>query len=206
MTDDVPSPIDLLRMQDAREWERTAMEKRPWRTEFFKRISGEIAATVPPVKRILELGSGPGFLAQHLLQTVDNIFYVMLDFSAAMHELARARLGELCRHVEFVERDFKQPGWNEGLGEFECIVTVQAVHELRHKRYATDFHARVRKLLAPGGIYLICDHYYGADGMKNDQLYMTVEEQRHALSSAGLRAEELLRQGGMVLHKAVPLR
>src|SRR5688572_19659704 len=69
--DDVPSPIDLRLMRDAREWERTVMAKRPWRTDFFARMSSEIAAATPPVKRILELGSGPGFLAQYLLQALD---------------------------------------------------------------------------------------------------------------------------------------
>ncbi len=220
INDDVPSPIDLRLMQDAREWERTVMARRPWRTEFFARMSAEIAATQPAVNRILELGSGPGFLAQHILQTLNiesspcaslvppsmrrgNVTYIMLDFSAAMHQLARERLGPLARHVEFVERDFKQPRWNEGLGEFDCVVTIQAVHELRHKRHASGLHAGVRELLASGGRYLVCDHYYGEDGMQNDQLYMSVDEQREALAEAGFtRIEELLRKGGMVLHRA----
>src|SRR5689334_17767201 len=126
---DVPSPIDLRLMADALEWERTVMAKRPWRTDFFARFGNEIAAAAPPVKRILELGSGPGFLAQYLLQTLNKASYTLLDFSAAMHELARARLGEFGRHAEFLQRDFKQPDWNEGLGEFDCVVTMQAVHE-----------------------------------------------------------------------------
>src|SRR5688572_11528908 len=129
--DDVPSPIDLRLMRDAREWEQTVMAKRPWRRDFFAHMGNEIAAATPPVKRILELGSGPGFLAEYLLKTFieaspsaarfppstrrghvrrtcvrteaqGDVSYVMLDFSAAMHELARARLGELGRHAEFL--------------------------------------------------------------------------------------------------------
>jgi SAM-dependent methyltransferase len=219
-TEDVPSPIDLRLMRDAREWERTVMSRRPWRTEFFASISAEIAAAGPTVSRILELGSGPGFLAQYLLQTLNmeaspgvppstrsgikrDISYVMLDFSAAMHQLARERLGPLTERVEFLERDFKQPGWDAGLGLYDCVVTMQAVHELRHKRYAAGLHAQVRQLLTPGGCYLVCDHYYGQDGMQNDQLYMSIDEQRNALSQAGFtQIDELLRKGGMVLHRA----
>lgn len=203
LTGDVPSPIDLRLMRDAVEWETTAMSRRPWRTEFFARIGNEIAAADPPVKRILELGSGPGFLARHLLQALNDISYAMLDFSAAMHQLARERLGALTERVEFVERDFKQPDWSRDLGLFDCVVTIQAVHELRHKRYAPELHARVRELLAPGGGYLVCDHYCGPDGMQNDRLYMTVEEQRQALELAGFSSiRELLRKGGMALHRA----
>jgi ubiquinone/menaquinone biosynthesis C-methylase UbiE len=113
MTKDVPSSIDLRLMHDAAEWEASAMIRRSWRTEFFARTEEEIAAAARPVQRILELGSGPGFLAQHLLQRLQGISYVMLDFSAAMHQLARRRLGPLSARAAFVERDFKQPGWYE---------------------------------------------------------------------------------------------
>lgn len=202
-TEDVPSPIDLRLPRDAAEWAATAMSKRPWRAEFFARMEQEIAAAVPPARGILELGSGPGFLAQYLLQNLPGVSYVMLDFSAAMHQLARQRLGKLAERAQFVERDFKQAGWSEGLGVFDCVVTMQAVHELRHKRYAPALHAAVRGLLAPGGRYLVCDHYFGPDGMQNDRLYMTVDEQRAALAEAGFRTvEELLRKGGMTLHRA----
>jgi SAM-dependent methyltransferase len=201
--DDVPSLIDLRLMRDAREWEQTVMSKRPWRTEFFARMGGAIVSAAPPAKRILELGSGPGFLAQHLLLTLGEVSYVMLDFSAAMHDLARRRLGALVGHVEFVERDFKNPGWHKGLGTFNCVVTVQAVHELRHKQHASALHAAVKGLLAPGGYYLVCDHYCGEGGMSNNKLYMTPDEQRNTLREAGFNTvEELLRKGGMTAYRA----
>jgi hypothetical protein len=39
--------------------------------------------------------------------------------------------------------------------------------------------------------------------MSNDQLYMTVTEQRDALVSAGFaRVEQLFLKGGLVLHRA----
>ena len=41
MLEDVPSPIDYRVMSEAREWEATAMEKRPWRTEIFERFVSE---------------------------------------------------------------------------------------------------------------------------------------------------------------------
>lgn len=35
MNIDVPSPIDLKKYQDAKQWELTANLKRPWRYDFF---------------------------------------------------------------------------------------------------------------------------------------------------------------------------
>lgn len=91
----------------------------------------------------------------------------------------------------------------EGLGTFDHVITNQAVHELRHKRYAEPLHKQVRSVLQLEGTYLVSDHYFGEDGMKKEGLYMTVEEQRQTLLTAGFtRVEELLRHGGMVLHSA----
>lgn len=200
---DVPSPIDLRLMSDAQDWEQTAMVKRPWRSEFFSCFANQIAGSSLTINRLLELGSGPGFLAKCLLESTDHFTYTLLDFSPAMHSLAKERLGSLVSRVEFVERNFKESSWTAGLGKFECVVTNQAIHELRHKRYAPEFHAQVKSLLAPCGFYLVCDHYAGDGGMKNDQLYMSVAEQRDALLTAGFnQVEQIMIKGGLVMHRA----
>jgi ubiquinone/menaquinone biosynthesis C-methylase UbiE len=203
MMEDVPSPIDLRSMSAAREWERSAMEKRPWRTEFFAMFAEELTQIRPPVSCVLELGSGPGFLAIHLLRALPDLRMVLLDFSPSMHDLARQRLGELAGRVEFIEASFKDPIWYERLAYFDAVVTNQAVHELRHKQYAALLHKQVKAVLRPGGSYLVCDHFYGPDGMRNDQLYMTVDEQRASIESAGFApVRQVLSKGGMVLHHA----
>jgi SAM-dependent methyltransferase len=203
MLEDVPSPIDLRLMRDSRAWEASALEKRPWRTEFFDRLASEIASSPVPVHRVLELGSGPGFLAVHLLRALPDVAYVAFDFSRAMHQLAVERLGSLASRVEFVGRSFKDEGWSAGLGVFDCVVTHQSVHELRHKRHAVGLHAEVRRLLAPGGFYLVCDHFAGEGGMEDEALYMSVEEQQSALRQAGFTVVKLLMQkGGLALHQA----
>jgi SAM-dependent methyltransferase len=203
MAEDVPSPIDLRIMEDARAWEASASMKRPWRSEFFAAFASAISDTSPAIDRVLELGSGPGFLAAELLSKLPSFEYVALDFSPAMHQLALARLGRLSSRVTFVERSFRGPEWANGLGRFGAVVTNQAVHELRHKRHAIGLHRQVREVLRPNGVYLVCDHFAGRDGMANDQLYMSVDEQRDILHTAGFTTVNLLLQrGGLVLHEA----
>jgi predicted methyltransferase len=117
--------------------------------------------------------------------------------------LAKQRLGQLVSRVEFVEGSFKDPLWSGRLTQFDAVVTHQAVHELRHKRYALDLHKQVKAILRPGASYLVCDHFFGPDGMSNDQLYMTVEEQKAAIESAGYQAvRQVLLKSGLVLHHA----
>lgn len=203
MLDEVPSRIDLRLMSDAREWEQSALEKRPYRAEFFSAFVNEISSSSSRAIRILELGSGPGFLAEHLLRSLPDATCVLLDFSPAMHELARDRLRELCLRAEFVERNFKELGWVSNLDKFQYIVTNQAVHELRHKRHASALHMQARTLLEPGGSYLVCDHFVGQGGLTNEHLYMTVEEQREALLRAGFDSvSQVMLKGSLVLHRA----
>jgi uncharacterized SAM-dependent methyltransferase len=71
---DVPSPIEFREMTEAREWAATA-EQRPGRSEILNRITQEAARLIGRGDRILELGSGPGFLAQRLLRRLPNVHY-----------------------------------------------------------------------------------------------------------------------------------
>jgi hypothetical protein len=100
---DVPSPIDLRQMSDASEWAATAMEKRPWRAEFFARFADELANMEPTAARVLELGSGPGFLAVEVFTAVaaqDNARWPQAESpgastSAAGGSEVEARSGEV---------------------------------------------------------------------------------------------------------------
>jgi len=170
---------------------------------FFQQFVGEVGLLGQRDLRILELGSGPGFLAQRILAAATGIHYTMLDFSPAMHDLARQRLGSLMQHVRPVLADFKCAGWSDGLGKFDAVLTNQAVHELRHKRHALSLHQRVRSLLTNHRRYLVCDHYVGADGMTNEALYMTVDEQQRCLEAAGFNVTILLKMRGLVLHRGI---
>jgi SAM-dependent methyltransferase len=192
-------------MEEARQWSSTTTERRPWRLDLFAASVAHIgAATNGKACRVLELGSGPGVLAQRLLSEIPAIEYVGLDFSGAMHDLARERLGPMSARATFIERDLKQPEWWTGLGSsFDFVVTHQAVHELRHKRHAPLLHSQVKNTLSSGGSYLVCDHFLGEGGMSNDQLYMTVAEQRDALLAGGFNnVSQVLLKGDLVLHHA----
>ena len=177
------------------------MTKRPQRVQFFAAITEALRAA--GARNVLELGSGPGFLARHLRDALPDMRLTLLDFSPAMHDLARTRLGALADRVAFIQADFLDPAWSRALGRFDAVVTLQAVHELRHKARAVTLHAAVRGLLVERGVYLVCDHYAGDDGMQNHDLFMTADEQRGALESGDFkRVERVLMQQGLVLHRA----
>ena len=201
---DVPSPINLQDMKDAKEWERTAM-LRPFREEFFEAFTNEISAIRKTGLNILELGSGPGFLAQYILSRIDGVNFTLLDFSEPMHELARQRLGVIsASKLHYLLRSFNDHNWADDIDHIDVVISNQAVHELCHKRYAPTFFAQVHKLLKPDGALLFCDHYFGDDGLGNDQLYMSRSEQRQTLERAAFHVTEVLVKGGRALYKALP--
>ena len=205
MTDhDVPSPVDFRQMEDAIAWESEAMD-RPFRREFFDAFTHELRKLRKPAPRVLELGSGPGFLALYLLRQLTQCELTLLDYSPAMHELAKRRLGELATGVRFEERDFKTDNWWSGLGSFDAVISIQAVHELRHKRYASTLHEQVHALLHTDGLYMMCDHFYGEGGMENDQLYMSLTEQQESLENAGYFVTGGFIKAGRAFYSAVPV-
>ena len=59
---DIPSPINLQDSLHAIQWANEASVKRPYRQEFFAYYVSQILADFKQDIRILELGSGPGFL------------------------------------------------------------------------------------------------------------------------------------------------
>jgi SAM-dependent methyltransferase len=202
---DVPSPIDLREPGDAQAWARDASTKRPWRREYFLRFAAELKALGRPFPRVLELGSGPGELADTVLHEVPGLRLVALDFSDAMHDLARARLANKEGRMTFVTRNFLETGWADGLGRFDAVITNQTVHELRHKRRAAALYTQVRSLLLPDGVFLLCDHVAGDGGMRDTALYMTPDEQHEALGEAGWSSTQTLRHDhGLLLLKARP--
>jgi SAM-dependent methyltransferase len=201
--DDIPSPIDFRNMAEARNWAESAMVKRPWRRDFFETIIRELSTQAPRHQSILELGSGPGVLAERVLTALPEAAYFALDFSLAMHTLARQRLGSLASRVRFLEADFKDSQWASTLPTVDAVVTVQAVHELRHKRHAPAFYAQVRSVLRAGGILLVCDHFLGVGAMADTALFMTPEEHEAALLAGGFaKILPLRKDEGLVLFRA----
>jgi SAM-dependent methyltransferase len=196
-SEDVPSPIDLRDPATAHAWAGEADLKRPWREQVRGAIAETLNASTLPVRRVLELGSGPGLLAERVLRACAVERYTLLDFSQPMLELSRARVGEHPA-ATFVLADFKQPGWTRSVeAPFDAVITMQAVHELRHKRHALALYRQVHDLLCPGGLLLVCDHAPPDERLRSTELHATEEEQHAALVEAGFRRvkTELLLRG-----------
>lgn len=182
---------------------RETVAGKPWRADFFAAFVNHINAQFEKPISVLEIGSGPGFLAEAILAGCAVESYTLLDFSTAMHDLARKQLASSLGRVTFLQKDFKSPEWDADMEPFDVVVSMQAVHELRHWRHVPVLYWQIHDVLWDGGLFLVCDQYADGPTGKNPDLFMTRADQERVLGGAGFdRVELLLDKGEMTLLSA----
>ena len=193
--DDVPAGVDFRDPEQTTKWIASA-EQRPGRIELRRRIA-ELVADVGRARvvdaaklglldatklSVLELGGGPGLLAADVLAASDVERYVLFDFAKPMLDAARQRLGD---RVTYHLGDFLADDWTAQLtGPFDVVVSMQAVHELRHKRRAQHLYEQARTLMRAGSVLVVCDHE-PKDDARSRALHASATEQLVAMSAAG---------------------
>lgn len=182
---DIPYSEDLQRPSEARAWAEAADRKRPFRIHIRRAILDRLDA-LGPGARVLELGSGPGLLAEQVLRHCTAIAkYTLLDFSEPMLEMSRCRVA-IYPSAEFVQADFRSEGWIRCVtAPYDAVVSMQAVHEVRHKRHVPRLYGQVHGLLARDGAFLMADRVPEDDSPRSTALFMTEQEQTRALTDAG---------------------
>jgi SAM-dependent methyltransferase len=176
-------PHDYFDEEYVREWERNANAKRPYRSEFFDAFVKKLSALNNA--KVLDLGSGPGFLAEYILERCDVASYHLLDFSPFMIEMSRARLAPFAGRAVFHQGSFTDEGWWQSLpAPFDAIVSLQAVHEVRDTNRIPQLYRELRSLLVGGGLLLIADKVNAPDD--HEEHHATPEEHKAALKFAGL--------------------
>ncbi len=107
--EDIPPGVDFLSEDAARKWTREAEGKLHSRIDFFDTFVQAVTAHTLRVRNVLELGSGPGFLAEYILSRCPSIEnYTLLDFSRTMLDMSRKRLEGWSGLVSFRQVNFKE--------------------------------------------------------------------------------------------------
>jgi cyclopropane fatty-acyl-phospholipid synthase-like methyltransferase len=183
---DVPPGVDFRNASEVDAWVAACEVDKPWRVPMRRRFA-TLVSTLPDGTRVLEIGSGPGLLAESILEACPNVVsYALLDWSERMLELSRERTRRFPAAC-FIQSDFRQLDWRRHLKPpYDVVVAMQAVHEIRHKRHVPAFYRQLRDLIRPEGIVAVCD------GIPRDtsvlwqvNLLMTSDEQLEALAFAG---------------------
>ena len=136
---------------------------------------------------VLEIGAGPGFLAEHVLDCCRVSSYHLVDFSPPMLELARRRLAKFGERVFFHQVDFLEENWWQPLPEkfFDAAVSLQAVHEVRQPEKIAQLYSGVVTLVADGGKIIVADKLdYETEGGRGE---LSIQDHESALEQAGFK-------------------
>ncbi len=104
-----------------------------------------------------------------------------------MIAMAKNTLGER-EDVSFHLGNFKEPNWPRRVpGDFDAVISMQAVHEIRHKRHVPWLYVQAATLLRPEAVLIICDAEPTPEQSEEQrQLASTRREQEYAMLWAGL--------------------
>ena len=182
---EVPSDHDFFDPAYVKRWTESISRYRPERKRLFKVFAAEAARIKKPALSVFELGCGPGFLAEALLENCDIARYTLVDFSPQMLDLSRKRLAKFKDKTVFIQRNFKEPAWTDVVpAGFDLVVSLQAVHELRHASRIPKLYSQLYSLLLPGGTIMICDHVNSPTGHRAAH-FMTVKEHLSTFKEVG---------------------
>jgi tRNA (cmo5U34)-methyltransferase len=169
---------------------RDYLERRPsipHREEGF----GVLLEFLPPApRRVLDLGTGDGYLLALIRDVHPGASGVAVDFSAEMLGRARARF-DAEPAVTVVEHDFDQP-LPEAWGRFDVVVSSFAIHHVDHARKRA-LYGEVRDRLEPGGVFCNLEHVDSATPELHEQFLVALGHAEDDPSNQLLDVETQLR-------------
>ncbi len=152
--------------------------------------------------RVLDVGAGPGHLAHEFFKKrpESTVRFALMDAGQAMLDIARRRTAELGFEIECFRRSYNLPGWEEGLGRFDAIVSNNSIFNVGPELLA-EFYAKLYGLLKENGLLLnqqsfACEHADFGDAVKGfpgalSHRRLLTEDDRARAGELNPRAKEL---------------
>ncbi len=107
--------------------------------------------------KAIDLGTGTGIFSESFIKKFYNSKILAIDGSVKMIDLARARLGNLLKSVDFEIIDFKKFKLEKScLNYFDVAISSYALHHLTKKEKSVLLR-KIWKVLKPGGWFINAD-------------------------------------------------
>jgi len=138
----------------AAEWADRFVPTAP-RIDLFTTILENIGSKEGPNTKVLELGIGPGYLANFILERRNDINYEGLDFSQPMLAIAKQRLKAYEERLTLSQADLTSDNWRNNLSaQPDAVVSTWALHDLLSKENILHVYQTVYDFLPKQGILL----------------------------------------------------
>ena len=181
------------------------LEKRPLIPRRAEAYEVLFEVVPPQVDRVLDLGTGDGYVLQLVLDARPGATGVGLDFQDEMLTRAHARFAER-DDVEIRKHDMDDP-LTADLGQFDIVVSSFAIHHLEPERQMA-LYGEVFEHLVPGGFFANVEHVASTTPKRHEEfLYalgsspeqddpsnklVSVEEHLSGLNASGYADAECL--------------
>jgi hypothetical protein len=127
----------------------------PDRLRLFDLILAELQARVAPDGLVMELGMGPGYLAEYLLAAMPRLRYCGVDFSRAMLDIAAQRLRDHASRIDYRQADLVSTSWwAEQRLSPGGIVSTWALHDLGSPAHVQTVYIGCAQALDGQGVLL----------------------------------------------------
>ncbi len=137
------------------EWVDKDSQRAAEREAQFNAALSWLSVFVSGQSRVMDLGCGPGTLAEKLLATFPEMQVICSDGSEEMLKLARQRLASYGERVSYAQADFGADAWTAALPrELDAVVSARAIHNLRKLKLIAPVYAQIHELLRPGGVFM----------------------------------------------------
>ena len=154
MTEVVGATHQFHEAEYAEDWARR-FTPTPERMQLFETVLEQLQSAVPADGHIVELGIGPAYLAEYLLERMPHISYEGVDFSEPMLALAATRLARFEGRVQFQQADLLGDSWGSALTRPPAaMVSTWALHDLGGQAQTAHVYRACAAALSKGGILL----------------------------------------------------
>ena len=137
------------------EWVDKDSRRAAEREAQFNAALSWLSVFVGGQSRVMDLGCGPGTLAEKLLATFPAMHVICSDGSDEMLKLARQRLAAYGERVSYAQADFGAANWTANLPrQLDAVVSARAIHNLRKLKLIGPVYGEIHELLRPGGVFM----------------------------------------------------
>ncbi|MDE0198894.1 MAG: class I SAM-dependent methyltransferase [Caldilineaceae bacterium] len=186
MSEVVGATHEFHEAEYAEDWARRFIPT-PERLHLFETILQQLESAVPADGHVVELGIGPAYLAEYLLERMPRISYEGVDFSQPMLTQAATRLARFGDRVHFQQADLLGDSWGGDLARPPAgVVSTWALHDLGGQAQTLHVYRVCAAALPEGGILL------NGDFVKPDGTRLPFEPGRFPIG----RHLELLQEAG----------
>ena len=122
--------------------------------QAIERIDEAVRRGVADVRRVIDIGSGPGIATGWLAQRFETATVVAVDGSAAMLERVTARAARLGLADRITPHRTDLPDGLEALAPADVVWASMVLHHVGDER---DALGRIRSILRPGGLLAVVE-------------------------------------------------